>query len=139
MKLRNESQYFLNLATDEVLNQNHPKLLCGRSTFNRRYDLFQTTSELPRIDDYVIKLGAPPIFPNDGLQKLNVNLKNAIEFGEKNKQIGDHISVAVEKYRSEREVHANQKISCAYTIEFYQRLITNGEPYVHMIKYEDLT
>ena len=46
----------------------------------------------------------------------------------------NHIIAAVEKTQDECEVHANQKMTCASTIKFYQHLSVNYNLYVYMNK-----
>ena len=86
--------------------------------FYRRYAVFQTTSELPMIDDYDIKVGAPPILHNESIHELNIDLKCTIECGEKNKKMGNHIIAVVEKSQSEREVHTDPKFFALLLLSF---------------------
>ena len=73
---------FFKLANDVTLSLIHPKLLCARSTFFRRYKKIQTTGVLPCLHDKGIQVGAYQIIPSTKLKYLNHDINTTEGFAE---------------------------------------------------------
>ena len=111
---------FYKLTTDAEMNPIHPKLLCGRSTFFRRFASFQKTKLIPEDHDYGIAVGAPQTLHDGNLRMLNEDLKNTVGFSEGGDVLSENIVTIKEESLASRGHHVPVKVPCTETAKFYQ-------------------
>ena len=125
---------FYKLTTDAEMNPIHPKLLCGRSTFFRRFASFQKTKLIPEDHDYGIAVGAPQTLHDGNLRMLNEDLKNTVGFSEGGDVLSENIVTIKEESLASRGHHVPVKVPCTETAKFYQLLTTIEDPSIHLVK-----
>ena len=72
------------MCTDKNVNPIHPKLLCSRSTFFKKYSVYKSSGVLPDQDDFGDKVGKPQTVKDRNVKDLNNDLKMTIGLGENN-------------------------------------------------------
>ena len=125
---------FYSLATEKKWNSYSPKLLCGCSTFSRRFLKFKQNNLIPESSDYGIQVGAPPIIQDNNLKLLDDNLKTTIGIAEGNHVLAENMTIVKEDYLSSRGHHIPVKLPHRQTAKFYQFLSTVNNPDIHLVK-----
>ena len=121
-------------VTDKEKNPKHPRLICHKATFYRRWNKFKATGILPPPDDYGISPGARPMLRDKHIPKLNNFLNQVIGLSENNSTLCKSIVAINQENKKQCNDNGYCKTPSASTVQLYQFLSCKEDESTHLIK-----